>query len=67
MYDSLILAKIINNILRKFKFWKKVVLIIINNTVGLLLQSTGTSITILRYVCGIGLWMSDSSKNSLKQ
>jgi hypothetical protein len=30
--------------------------------VGLLLQSTGTSITVLRYVCGIGLWMSDSSK-----
>jgi hypothetical protein len=27
-----------------------------------MLQSTGTSITVLRYICGVGLWMSDSSK-----
>jgi hypothetical protein len=31
-----------------------------------MLQSTGTSITVLRYVCGIGLWISDSSKKWLK-
>jgi hypothetical protein len=35
---------------------------ILNIIVGMLLQSTGTSITVLRYVCGVGLWMSDSSK-----
>jgi hypothetical protein len=27
-----------------------------------MLQSTGTSITLLRYIYGVGLWMSDSSK-----
>jgi hypothetical protein len=31
IYNNFILAKVINNILRKFKFWKKIILIITNN------------------------------------